>query len=158
MCESLRPSKGLFFILFVFIFSVSAQTIRENNRLEDVEEKSATQKTIIKKVDSLTKKKDFSTDKKLSENLIEEDVNEPPEDYKLRRGDKELQIEFGISPFNPSNFAGPKVFDVYGRHLYMANFRVGRVIGEAARKTARSVVQMVSGSVGSRQSAVCGRQ
>lgn len=54
---------------------------------------------------------------------------ETQDDYKLRRGDKELQLEFGASPFNPSNFAGPKEFDVYGRHLYMASFRVGRVVG-----------------------------
>lgn len=58
-----------------------------------------------------------------------EEIPETREDYKLRRGDKELQLEFGISPFNPSNFAGPKEFDVYGRHLYMASFRIGRVVG-----------------------------
>jgi hypothetical protein len=54
---------------------------------------------------------------------------ETRDDYKLRRGDRELQIEFGVSPFNPSNFAGPKEFDVYGRHLYLATFRVGRIVG-----------------------------
>jgi opacity protein-like surface antigen len=60
----------------------------------------------------------------------ESDKNrEKSEDYKLRRGDKELQLEFGISPFNPSNFAGPKEFDVYGRHLYMGTLRFGRIVG-----------------------------
>jgi hypothetical protein len=54
---------------------------------------------------------------------------ETRDSYKLLRGDKELQIEFGVSPFNPSNFAGPKEFDVYGRDLYLASFRVGRVVG-----------------------------
>ncbi len=58
-----------------------------------------------------------------------EESAETRDDYKLRRGDKELQFEFGISPFNPSNFAGPKEFDVYGRHLYLASFRFGRIIG-----------------------------
>ena len=58
-----------------------------------------------------------------------EEIMQTQDTYLLRRGDKELQLEFGASPFNPSNFAGPKEFDVYGRHLYMANFRVGRVIG-----------------------------
>lgn len=51
------------------------------------------------------------------------------EDYRLVRGEKELVFEFGVSPFNPSNFAGPKEYDVYGRDLYQANFRIGRVIG-----------------------------
>ncbi len=58
-----------------------------------------------------------------------EENMETRDNYKLRRGDNELQVEFGDSPFNPSNFAGPKDFDVYGRHLHMASFRVGRVIG-----------------------------
>lgn len=58
-----------------------------------------------------------------------EENREKLEDYKLRRGDKEVNYEFGISPFNPSNFAGPKEFDVYGRHLYMGTFRFGRIVG-----------------------------
>lgn len=58
-----------------------------------------------------------------------EENAEAKEDYKLRRGDKEINAEFGISPFNPSNFAGPKEFDVYGRHLYMGTVRFGRVVG-----------------------------
>jgi hypothetical protein len=58
-----------------------------------------------------------------------EENTETRDDYKLRRGDKEVNYEFGISPFNPSNFAGPKEFDVYGRHLYMGTFRFGRIVG-----------------------------
>lgn len=60
---------------------------------------------------------------------ISEENKETQDEYKLRRGDKEVQFEFGISPFNPSNFAGPKEFDVYGRHLYMGTVRFGRVVG-----------------------------
>jgi hypothetical protein len=60
---------------------------------------------------------------------VSEENTEVRDDYKLRRGDKELQVEFGISPFNPSNFAGPKEFDVYGRHLYMGTLRFGRIVG-----------------------------
>jgi len=50
-------------------------------------------------------------------------------DYKLVRGDKEFSVEYGISPFNPSNFAGPKEFNVYGRDLHLFTFRFGRIIG-----------------------------
>ncbi len=53
----------------------------------------------------------------------------PDETYLLKRGTKELQLEYGISPFNPSNFAGPKEFDVYGRHLHLFTVRFARVIG-----------------------------
>lgn len=49
--------------------------------------------------------------------------------WKLERGLREYNLEYGISPFNPSNFAGPKEYDVYGRDLHQNNFRVGRVIG-----------------------------
>ncbi|HEX8637039.1 MAG TPA: acyloxyacyl hydrolase, partial [Pyrinomonadaceae bacterium] len=38
-------------------------------------------------------------------------------------------VEYGISPFNPSNFAGPKEFDVYGRDLHVPILRFARVIG-----------------------------
>ena len=54
---------------------------------------------------------------------------ETRDDYKLRRGDKEFVVEQGISPFNPSNFAGPKEFNVYGRDLHLFTARFGRVIG-----------------------------
>ena len=50
-------------------------------------------------------------------------------DYTLNRGNKEINVEYGISPFNPSNFAGPKEFDVYGRDLHLVTVRFGRVIG-----------------------------
>lgn len=49
--------------------------------------------------------------------------------YRLNRGQKEFSVEYGVSPFNPSNFAGPKEFDVYGRDLHLFSFRFGRVIG-----------------------------
>ncbi len=56
-----------------------------------------------------------------------EKENVPDETYLLKRGTKELQLEYGISPFNPSNFAGPKEFDVYGRHLHLFTVRFARV-------------------------------
>lgn len=49
--------------------------------------------------------------------------------WKLKRGAVELTYENGISPFNPSNFAGPKEYDVYGRDLHQLNYRHSRVLG-----------------------------
>ena len=57
---------------------------------------------------------------------IEEKTESP---YRLKRGNKSFSIEYGISPFNPSNFAGPKEFDVYGRDLHLFSFRFSRIIG-----------------------------
>lgn len=59
----------------------------------------------------------------------DEKEDAPPASYSLKRGDKEVQIEYGISPLNPSNFAGPKEFDVYGRDLHLFTARFARVIG-----------------------------
>ena len=74
-------------------------------------------------------KASVSNESTVVQTLASQENTETGDSYQLLRGDKELQLEFGASPFNPSNFAGPKEFDVYGRHLYMANFRVGRIIG-----------------------------
>jgi hypothetical protein len=60
---------------------------------------------------------------------IDVDAAQPESIYKLVRGDKELALEYGISPFNPSNFAGPKEFDVYGRDLHLFTVRFSRVVG-----------------------------
>lgn len=59
----------------------------------------------------------------------EENTETRDDDYKLRRGNRSFTVEYGVSPFNPSNFAGPKEFDVYGRDLHLFSFRIGRVIG-----------------------------
>lgn len=63
------------------------------------------------------------------ENDEEEEKALPEISYKLRRGEKELYWEMGVSPFNPSNFAGPKEYDVYGRDLHLSKLRFGRIIG-----------------------------
>ncbi len=61
--------------------------------------------------------------------ITDEKEDAPPASYSLKRGDKEVQIEYGISPLNPSNFAGPKEFNVYGRDLHLFTVRFARVIG-----------------------------
>ncbi|HEX8288261.1 MAG TPA: acyloxyacyl hydrolase [Pyrinomonadaceae bacterium] len=79
---------------------------------------------------NISKKETVSLDERAS---AQKDSNQtdtkPTADYRLRRGDKDFSVEYGISPFNPSNFAGPKEFDVYGRDLHLVTFRFGRVIG-----------------------------
>lgn len=123
MLENLRLPGSLFFILFVFIFSVSGQTGNAASNTEKSAETPPIRKEIsaknralpIEKTDSIT----------AADNQTADTVNP----YQLLRGQKNLELEYGISPFNPSNFAGPKEFNVYGRDLHLFTARLGRVIG-----------------------------
>jgi len=65
---------------------------------------------------------------------VKEDT-EPSESYKLRRGEKELNVEFGYSPFQPTFLSGMKEYDTSGRSFGMINLRWGRVIGTAKHVT-----------------------
>ncbi|HVE56791.1 MAG TPA: hypothetical protein VNB22_08180, partial [Pyrinomonadaceae bacterium] len=111
----------LFFSLIFTNYSAAAQTIDNKDAQLSSAEKSVSQEDPVKKDNSLPEKDPSITDK-------EAERPEVP-DYTLRRGDKEISIEYGISPFNPSNFAGPKEFDVYGRDLNLVTVRFGRIIG-----------------------------
>jgi len=126
MIKHLRLAKSPVFILFVFIFSSSAQTTDKISCLEKLKSGFAKREMTFKKDIFFAEKKSAESSEK---KVFQEDANQTGEGYRLKRGEKELQFEFGVSPFNPSNFAGPKEFDVYGRDVYLANFRVGRVIG-----------------------------
>jgi hypothetical protein len=125
-----RLVTSLFFILFVFIPVAPAQTIYKINRPDKSEISAASPDASIEKDDSLidsSRAAPFAGEKTADEAV--EQTAAPQESYLLKRGTKELQIEYGISPFNPSNFAGPKEFDVYGRDLHLFNIRFARVIG-----------------------------
>jgi opacity protein-like surface antigen len=78
--------------------------------------------TAIVSKEQLNKKQEAETE-------TETEKTEPENPYRLTRGNKTFSIEYGISPFNPSNFSGPKEYDVYGRDLHLYSFRIGRVIG-----------------------------
>lgn len=96
-------SFGIFVLCFTFIQTYSQQIAEKELSVTEAFEKT------------------HFAEKKVSD--------EPEEKWRLSRGDKEIAVEYGISPFNPSNFAGPKEFDVYGRDLHLFSVRFGRVIG-----------------------------
>lgn len=54
--------------------------------------------------------------------------------YKLRRGEKELNVEIGYSPFQPTFFA-EKEYDTRGRSFALTTLRWGRVVGTAKHVT-----------------------
>ncbi|MDQ3181188.1 MAG: hypothetical protein M3Q33_11780, partial [Acidobacteriota bacterium] len=138
MFENLKHFCSVFFILFAFTHSISAQTIEKNNSSEiKPDEKSL----------SNFKKKDFSAAKKFDDNTAKKflfqkpaddktDQNtSEPENYQLRRGEKELNIELGYSQFQPTFLSGKKQYDTSGRSFGMTNLRWGRVIGTVKNVT-----------------------
>jgi opacity protein-like surface antigen len=51
------------------------------------------------------------------------------ESWKLERGSKEVSIEFGFAPMQPTFLSGREEYDTTGRKLVLGSFRWGRVIG-----------------------------
>jgi len=136
MFDSLKHFWKVFFILFAFTHIISAQTIENSSEIKPNE-----------KGLSNLKKKDFSAEKKFNANSAkkilfqksaadktDQDTDEP-DIYQLRRGEKELNIELGHSPFQPTFLSGEKEYDTSGRSFGMINLRWGRVIGTAKRVT-----------------------
>lgn len=135
MLDYLKLPGSLFFILFAFIFTISAQTLPENKSPEKNSSAIFSDKSqSAKKPERNPFAKSYfgdDADPRKSSKIEEENPSktETPDDWQLRRGNKSFTVEYGISPLNPSNFAGPKEFDVYGRDLHLFTFRFGRVIG-----------------------------
>lgn len=134
MFDYLKLPGSLFFILFAFAFTNSAQTLNENKPSDKEIEKSFTDEYQL--AGDAAKQSPFaanrfgreSKDSRKTEKGNQEQTVEP-DDWRPKRGDKSFTIEYGISPFNPSNFSGPKSFDVYGRDLHLFSVRAGRILG-----------------------------
>lgn len=131
MLDRLKLPASLFFVLFAFIFAASAQTRKAYK---------STEREYTPSFLSESSLKGESKPNQFAKRFFNEEPNSPKteevkpqesesNDWGLKRGNKSFSIEYGISPFNPSNFAGPKEFDVYGRDLHLFSFRFGRIIG-----------------------------
>lgn len=127
----------LFFILFVFIFSVSAQTIEKKNPTE-IKSSEKNQNLFSKNLltgedsfDAVEVKKFYFKKNDEQVNSLKQTAQQTiePDNYKLRRGEKELNVEVGYSPFQPTFLSGEKEYDTSGRSFGMINLRWGRVIG-----------------------------
>ncbi|MCY7377286.1 MAG: acyloxyacyl hydrolase [Pyrinomonadaceae bacterium] len=133
MPDYLKLPGSLFFILFAFVFNNSAQTLNEKKLPAKEKPSSFLKDSRLPGETKQTPPEHYSPvkpdSKKSSGTEPENQKQVEPEDWSLRRGDKTFSVEYGVSPFNPSNFAGPKEFDVYGRDLHLFTFRVGRIIG-----------------------------
>jgi hypothetical protein len=58
-------------------------------------------------------------------------TSRPERPWRLERGAKEINLEFGFAPMQPTFFSGHKEYDTDGRKLALASFKWGRVIGTA---------------------------
>jgi opacity protein-like surface antigen len=63
--------------------------------------------------------------------LGETAAGRPEKVWKLRRGSKEINFEFGFAPMQPTFFSGHKEYDTDGRKFATGSFKWGRVIGTA---------------------------
>lgn len=147
----LKVSGVLFFITLIFVYSSSAQIVGKIEKIEKTEkiEKNNLQTESEKPEASFFAKSrkqvglgknPFAEGEKdakpfesrafrdLQVKKDEKDTKEPSE-YKLRRGEKEWNFEFGYSPFEPTHFTGEKEYNTAGRKLGLPVFRWGRVIG-----------------------------
>ena len=119
-------ASGFLLVLVCFFTMVSAQEILKENSPGETQEipvAPGNAKSAPPENSESSKKESDSPENK------EEKKGLMPENYRLLRGEKEFSWVGGISPFNPSNFAGPKEYDVYGRDLHLTTLRFGRVIG-----------------------------
>jgi hypothetical protein len=149
MFGNIKFSGIIFFILFGFVHSNFSQASEKNISLESI--KNTKINRFGKIFDTPAKEKnpvvgDCFDDKNKSfktsgfedasgekffrsETENREDMPEEPVRYKLRRGEKQINFEFGYSPFEPTHFTGDKEYNTAGRKLGIAAFRWGRVIG-----------------------------
>ena len=63
--------------------------------------------------------------------------------WKLKRGAKELGVEFSYAPMQPTFFSGRKEYDTDGRKFAMTSFRFGKVVGTAKHVTFEYLFEVI---------------
>lgn len=134
-------------IFFIFTFIAPAQT-PDNANAESPD-------LIEIKQDALPGEPKTDFGKPVEINKFEQPPNKPPElfkdgqdeepapaDWRLRRGEKQWNVEVGYSPFQPTFFA-EKEYDTEGRSFGMVSLRWGRVIGTVKNVTYEYQIEAV---------------
>lgn len=151
MLGNLKLSGALLFTLFVFIYSISAQIPEKNNSWEELKkpetsvfgkEKNPFSKKFFDK-ETKPSEKDSSRDLLKKKVLKGEKDTSEPTDYLFLRGEKEWNIDLGISPFAPTNFNGVSPYDGTGRKLGVAVVRWGRIFGTVKGVTYQYIIEAV---------------
>lgn len=139
----------VFYILFIFVNANFSQVSEKNVPLENAkdprknrfgkifdapaEEKNPFAENYFDDEEEffkLSKPKNSAGEKKFR-NAAENKQDTPaePKNYNFLRGEKQINVEFGFSPFEPTNFTGPKEYNTAGRKFGIAAVRWGRVFG-----------------------------
>ena len=63
--------------------------------------------------------------------------------WRLKRGAKEVSLEFGFAPMQPTFLSGRKEYDTDGRKLALTTLRFGRVIGTAKGVTFEYLLEVI---------------
>jgi opacity protein-like surface antigen len=63
--------------------------------------------------------------------------------WKLKRGAKDISVEFAYAPMQPTFFSGRKEYDTDGRKFTMTSIRFGRVVGTAKRVTYQYLFEVI---------------
>ncbi len=141
MLENFKYGGVLLFVFFVFSLSVSSQTMKAKEKFGD---KTKVQMRLTgKNINEIEKGEEFlprffpHNTKSFGSDLPDSQSSEKdaPESWKLQRGAKELNVEVGYSPFQPTFLSGVKEYDTSRRSFGMINLRWGRVIGTAKHVT-----------------------
>lgn len=142
MFENFKFCGALIFIFCVFSFSSGAQTANSSRTFGD--DKNPQTRAIEKTFNETAKGENFlpkffphntqasGSDSPKSESSEKKSA---PESWKLQRGAKELNVEVGYSPFQPTFLSGVKEYDTSRRSFGMINLRWGRVVGTAKHVT-----------------------
>lgn len=156
MLDYLKRSAVLFFILFTFSFSNSAQTSEPTDDLPKAEETAPATAPEKKPVvfgeiskpfaKSFFEPENAPVSERLSQKSDDKTQETPQtqeaESWELRRGEKQIGFEIGYSPFQPTFFA-EKEYNTEGRSFFAANVNWGRVFGTVKGVTVQYRLEIV---------------
>jgi Lipid A 3-O-deacylase (PagL) len=138
----LSTARSLFLILTVLFFTVAANAQQQTNDstaetenpkgesfLNETAPEASDKKKFARKETSFFEPPVVNKTAAAAEIGEERDTIPPDRTYKHRRGAIEYNFEFGVAPFKPARFAGPREYDIDARKMLTFDLRVGRTIG-----------------------------
>jgi len=135
MLENLKSFCGTFLIALLFICPAFAQNVNNKFFAENEPTKRFEKQKVFKTVESensFAKNPRFFAEINREVNSVQpkaDEDNPEPNNWQLRRGEKEIGVELGFSPLQPTFLSGKKEYDSTGRKFGMLSLHWGRNIG-----------------------------
>lgn len=128
MFESFKVFSSILFVKLILIFPLFAQGV--DNKHELTFEKKKIFNNAGSKIVFAQNPRFFAEfNKEVNSSRRKEEDSPEPDDWQLRRGEKEISVELGLSPLQPTFLSGKKEYDTAGRKFGMLSLRWGRNIG-----------------------------